>query len=364
MTKRCSLKVTLGIVLLSAMLLGVGLILFFWLKANPSFITEVYRPFSRTAEGALSKVMSVVPFSAAEILLYTAAIGLLAAVFRLVWVLITGCRPRIKYLLRFVSVILLIAVCAVCAYYLLWGMNYFGLTLGEEMGLDVKKRSPEELAGLAEYLVEKTNLYAALVERNEDGSFSEKYSFEYFAGAVAEEFSEFSGRAEAPVKYVIASEGLSELRTTGIFVAYTGEANVNRDNYVSSLPFCMAHETAHRYAVAREDEANFLAFYVLCDADDPALCYSVYLSALRYTQSRLASADRDAYLDVCGKYSELVRYDNAQYSEYWSRFEGKAAEVSQKTNNAYLSANGQEDGVKSYGRMVDLLLAWRAAGNE
>ena len=36
------------------------------------------------------------------------------------------------------------------------------------------------------------------------------------------------------------------------------------------------------------------------------------------------------------------------------------AEVAQQVNNAYLKANRQYDGVKSYGRVVDLLLAeWR-----
>ncbi len=33
------------------------------------------------------------------------------------------------------------------------------------------------------------------------------------------------------------------------------------------------------------------------------------------------------------------------------------AAVSTDVNNAYLKINGQQDGVNSYGRMVDLLLA-------
>ena len=37
--------------------------------------------------------------------------------------------------------------------------------------------------------------------------------------------------------------------------------------------------------------------------------------------------------------------------------DGKVAEVSNKVNDTYLKVNKQEDGVKSYGRMVDLLLA-------
>ena len=36
---------------------------------------------------------------------------------------------------------------------------------------------------------------------------------------------------------------------------------------------------------------------------------------------------------------------------------GEAAEVHEQLNDAYLKANGQTEGVRSYGRMVDLLIA-------
>ena len=49
--------------------------------------------------------------------------------------------------------------------------------------------------------------------------------------------------------------------------------------------------------------------------------------------------------------------DRAYNSAYWERFEGRLSEVSRTVNNTYLQANSQEDGVQSYGRMVDLLLA-------
>ena len=358
MFRKCSLKNTIAIILAALFLGAAGFAVFHWLKANPEIITRSFRPFSRSVLRGLASFWSFVPFSAAEILLYLLILGAISLILRLVWVLITGCKPRIRYLLRLVSLLALSAVVAVEAYYGLWGMNYFGQTLGSELGLDVQKRSSAELAELSEYLVERTNALACEVKRNEDGTFSSDYTFEEFAEAVSEEFSEYSGEKEPEVKRVLFSRGLSHFRTTGIFVAYTGEANVNADNYISSLPFCMAHETAHRYAVAREDEANFMAFLVLWDSEDPALAYSVHLAALRYTQSQLAGADKEAYMRVASEYNEFVRLDNAKYSEYWSRFEGKAAEVSQKTNNAYLNVNGASDGVKSYGRMVDLLLAW------
>ena len=44
-------------------------------------------------------------------------------------------------------------------------------------------------------------------------------------------------------------------------------------------------------------------------------------------------------------------------AKYLKQFEGPVAEASNAANNAYLKANQQQDGTRSYGRMVDLLLA-------
>ncbi len=44
--------------------------------------------------------------------------------------------------------------------------------------------------------------------------------------------------------------------------------------------------------------------------------------------------------------------------DYWKNFDTKVAKISNNINDAYLKANNQDDGVKSYGRMVDLLLAY------
>ena len=44
--------------------------------------------------------------------------------------------------------------------------------------------------------------------------------------------------------------------------------------------------------------------------------------------------------------------------EFWKRYEGKIDDISNEINNTYLKANGVSEGVKSYGKMVDLLLVY------
>ena len=43
---------------------------------------------------------------------------------------------------------------------------------------------------------------------------------------------------------------------------------------------------------------------------------------------------------------------------FWSEYDGSVAEVANMVNDMYLKANGQKQGVKSYGKMTDLLVAY------
>ena len=50
--------------------------------------------------------------------------------------------------------------------------------------------------------------------------------------------------------------------------------------------------------------------------------------------------------------------DLAANDAFWAKYEGKIAEVSNQINDAYLKSNGQEQGVKSYDKMVDMLVVY------
>jgi len=53
-----------------------------------------------------------------------------------------------------------------------------------------------------------------------------------------------------------------------------------------------------------------------------------------------------------------VKKDLEQRTEYWRKFEGPVQNASSSVNDVYLKSNLQQDGVASYGRVVDLLLGY------
>jgi hypothetical protein len=112
----------------------------------------------------------------------------------------------------------------------------------------------------------------------------------------------------------------------------------------------------------REDEANFIGYLAAVNSDCAELRYSGYMLALVCTGNKLYEADKDKYFEVRSTYRRGITLDFAQNAEYWKQFEDTVlSEAGEKMNDTYLKINSVEDGTKSYGRMVDLLLAeWRA----
>ena len=79
--------------------------------------------------------------------------------------------------------------------------------------------------------------------------------------------------------------------------------------------------------------------------------------AFIYSNNALYSSNYELGKETFSLLSDEVKNDIYDNSAYWKQFEGPVAEISDAVNDTYLKANDQQDGTKSYGRVVDLLLA-------
>jgi hypothetical protein len=165
----------------------------------------------------------------------------------------------------------------------------------------------------------------------------------------------------APPKLMVLSPAMAYLGMAGIFIPFTGEASVNATLPDWEIPFTACHELAHQRGFAREDEANYVG-YLACRAHpDRDFQYSGTWRAALYALSALAHVDRDAYARLRAGLPAPLRRDLAALAAWRARYESRLDEVHERINDAYLKTQGQPEGVQSYGRMVDLLLAQRRA---
>lgn len=151
---------------------------------------------------------------------------------------------------------------------------------------------------------------------------------------------------------------LSVQQLTGIYSPFTIEANYNSEMPFYNIPHTICHELSHLKGYMREDEANFIGYLACIGSDAEAFQYSGYLTGWVYAGNALAKADFEGYCRLYEQLDPQAIEDLGENNRFWDQFEGTVAEVSTKVNDTYLKAHSQTDGVKSYGRMVDLMLVY------
>lgn len=107
-----------------------------------------------------------------------------------------------------------------------------------------------------------------------------------------------------------------------------------------------------------EREANFIAFLACIGADRTDFRYSGYLSGWVYCMNALYRTDYAAWQEVRAMLIPEAEPDLAANNGFWDSYEGRISETADRINDTYLKANGQADGVESYDRMVDLIVAY------
>ncbi len=348
------------------LLFPLALLLMAIAKRSVYFTEEIFaKGIFHIYSQAFSFVTGWIPFSLAETGIVLGIVGIPALV---IWRIIVYIKNKGKRVYLMASdLISLLCVGALVYFMLVMGcsVNYYRKPVAEYLGLTVRDSSVEELYALHAELAERTSaVREQLTLEDADGVYRLSVSMAELArwcddtyDALAEEHAVFHGVYPKP-KRILFSAVMSKTELTGVYVPFTMEANVNVDVPEYSIASTMCHELAHLRGFIREDEANYIAYLACMASDNPELQYSGLMEALILSGNALYGKNPDLYYEIRAGYDEGVNRDLAANNAYWAQFhDTKISNTAEKLNDTYLKANNQSDGVQSYGRMVDLLLA-------
>ncbi|MBQ6711998.1 MAG: DUF3810 family protein, partial [Clostridia bacterium] len=100
-------------------------------------------------------------------------------------------------------------------------------------------------------------------------------------------------------------------------------------------------------------------------SQDPRFAYSGWLLAYIYAGNALYASDYEAWAKQYDSLCPETVHDIAVLNESLRRFEDtKVNELGSAANDALIKATGQSEGIRSYGRVVDLMLAYFSAEAE
>ncbi len=318
---------------------------------------------NRLVISAVSIATGILPFSLAEMLV-------ILLVFIIVWISVWMLFILLKMkkfdhsiLLNYLLNLLAFVSIVYFAFVLLWGLNYNRISFADIAHFTIQPATTEELADVCNNLIDQTNRLRVRLDEDENGvmRISGGKAHILTGGDAGYEkaaaiYPELGGRYGQP-KGILLSEPMSSLGLAGVYSPFTGEANINMALPDAMLPCTVSHEMAHQRGFAREDEANYIS-YLTCNLNsNPDFQYSGNLLAVIVSMNMLKSYDIERYLQLQEKYSPGVREDLKNYSVFLKKHENVAGNISNDVNDLYLKSNRQVDGVYSYNRMVDLLIA-------
>ena len=344
-------------------LIGTLLVLaaYFALRGDRALMNAVADHVTTPFKSAMARLCGLTRVCVAEVIYIT--LGSLAVFYAADFLRALFTRPRKgETVYRFVLTALCVGLTFYAGFCLLWGVNYHTDSFQDRAGIHARQGTAEELRELTERFAAALTAAADTVPRDENGLFNADRREILRIGPTVYEAAwdvfPVLRRQDVAPKPFACSGFLTAMDFTGFYFPFTGEANVNMDSPAAFLPSTVVHEMAHQRQIASEQECNFVAIAVSAMSDDPLYRYSGFLMGYVHLSNALYRSDRAAWQAIRDSLPPEVVADIHANNVYWAANHTKFTDASQKVYDSFLKTNGDPNGVKSYGMVVDLLLAY------
>ena len=250
-----------------------------------------------------------------------------------------------------------------------FGAAYGRFKLTKNLGIEQKAVSAEQLHATATIVSDELKSLLETVSFDHEGASIMPYDYKTLVKRMNDSFDKYAEGVDyishfrSSPKAIALSSVMTYTHISGVYTFMTGESNINTNYPDFLIPYTMAHEMAHQRGIAREDEANFVAFLVCIGSDDEYIRYCGYANMLNYLNSALAKADSELYKSfLYGYMPREMLLEFVAYSKFFDKYrDSVASEVTGAVNDAFLQSQGQKAGTQSYGLVVDLAVAYYLA---
>jgi hypothetical protein len=344
-------------------LLPIQILLVNFLSRYPDFIEKYYSNGIYPYISSFFRIiLGWIPFSVGDILLFIAFIYIFISIWRFVKL------KQKNYKELFFNIGSKLAV-LYFIFYLFWGINYYRKPLSESMQLAIPEYNIEELSLLTERLLIKTQEIHFKLTKNDTIPVQTVLSQNELLDRTAKGYENLAKKypqftyTNPKVKKSLFSTPMSYMGFGGYLNPITGESQVNYNLLDFNIPSTASHEVAHQIGYANESEANFIGYLAAINNKDLLFQYSANLMALQYAMGAIYRNDKDLYKEIKGRLPIGVLKNITENHKQWKKYDNPLEPYFKKFYGFYLKANHQKHGMKSYGRMLGLLMAYENQNN-
>lgn len=351
--------IRLGVI--SIVLLLLKIIVTRFALLHPALVEKYYsRGIYPLISKILTSIANIFPFSLGEFIVAAGIIGILVFFVRLFVFL--WCK-RFKEIPILIVTLLLSIMVALCFFDGAWLLNNYRPDFEDLAHFSVEKPKKEDLANTFRALVLEANTLRAGLSENEEHipnelTLKQVLNNAYLGYETLSKTYDFFRDDRVRVKGLISSPFQTSSGYTGVYLFFIGEPTINKNAPIFTIPHTASHEIAHQQGFAQEEDANYIGFLACKNHPSTFFQYSGYLAAVSYVSNALYLVDADLYYEMAKLFSPEVLGDLRYDQNFWEIHKKKApSKVVNRLNDSYLKSYNQEEGIKSYGKFVDLLIA-------
>ncbi|MBY0495648.1 MAG: DUF3810 family protein [Cyanobacteria bacterium] len=262
-------------------------------------------------------------------------------------------RPVIRSLWRgFVATLTVLAI--VYLWFLAaWGLNYARPPLESTMNYDASKVTPEAVRVLAEYAIDRANsTHAAGHAAGFPAITATPETLMAALHDVEREFGRPRPTVFATPKWSICTPFYRASGVSGQLGPFFLETLLNPDLTGPERPAVLAHEWAHLSGYAPESDASFIGLLAALRSG-PASEYSAWLDLVSESVNQLQPVTQRVVLE---KLAQGPRDDQAAIRERLKTLVRPVEQVAWSSYDRMLKSQGVEEGVRSYSRVIQLLI--------
>ena len=235
---------------------------------------------------------------------------------------------------------------------LLWGLNYARPSITQQLNIGNERYDVKQLVALGNYFVAKLNALQPNLNPRLSFNIHELHQKAVIHYQKMERINSFFAYPHPSIKPVLNDWLVSKMGIEGYYNPLSGEANVNMKLPAWVLPFVTCHEISHQLGVAREDEANLVAYLVGINSEDINFQYSVNYNMLRYILLEIRIKSPEDYLKLRNRISPALLENFKIESDFWKRYNGQMSGYMGVAFDKFLKLNNQKRGIKSYQNIV------------
>ena len=147
--------------------------------------------------------------------------------------------------------------------------------------------------------------------------------------------------------------------TSGVYMPFAGEGQLDGGLHKLSKPFTMAHELCHGMGWTHEGDCNFMAYLICIKSPDPFIRYSGELNYWRYLYANASRVNPEEFKQVRSILSKDILNDLKEINEANDRFPEIFPTLRTWFYDWYLKNNGIASGDKSYSEIIRMVINFK-----